>query len=135
MTGSHKATDHSVAGDSHTDQYSGRSRRAFPEQGAEYAQFTDQIHSGMNTMMQDMHAEPPSGNADVDFLAMMIPHHAGAVDMARLVLQYGHDPIVREIAEKILTGQISEIEGMRGRLAVLRQPEAEYPSLSGNRGD
>jgi uncharacterized protein (DUF305 family) len=78
--------------------------------------------------------DPPSVNPDIDFFVMMIPHHDGAVEMARLVLRAGRDPLVREIAERILAAQISEMDGMRGRLTALRQCEPEYPSLTGNRG-
>lgn len=85
-------------------------------------------------MMRDMHGDAPSGDPDVDFLAMMIPHHWGATDMARLVLLHGRDPLVREIAEKILSSQVAEIEGMRGRLASLMSKTEGYPSLTGNRG-
>jgi len=99
-----------------------------------YARYTADVHSGMDKMMRDMHADPPSGDPDLDFLAMMIPHHGGAVEMARLVLRAGRDPLVREIAEKILAAQISEMDGMRGRLATLRRCEPEFPSLTGNRG-
>ena len=45
-----------------------------------------QMEAGMKKMMHDMHASGYTGNPDVDFLAMMIPHHEGAVEMARLVL-------------------------------------------------
>lgn len=99
-----------------------------------YDAYLSDMHVGMEKMMQDMHADPPSGDPDIDFLAMMVPHHWGAVEMARLVLRDGHDPIVREIAEKILAGQQTEMQGMRGRLEALRQGPDDYPSLSGNRG-
>ena len=93
----------------------------------------------MARMMQDMHGPGYVGNADIDFLAMMIPHHAGAVDMARLVLQHGRDPATRQLAEEIIAGQTTEIESMQRRLAVLRQRSggaagAEFPSLGGTRG-
>lgn len=106
----------------------------FPIEPAAYAQYSTDMHSGMTKMMRDMHADPPSGDPDIDFLVMMIPHHAGAVEMARLVLRAGRDPLVREIAEKILAAQVSEIDGMRGRLETLRACAAEFPSLTGNRG-
>jgi uncharacterized protein (DUF305 family) len=93
-----------------------------------------EMHAGMETMMQDMHADPPSGNPDIDFLVMMVPHHWGAVEMARLVLRDGRDPLVREIAQSILAGQQTEMQGMRGRLEALRRGAEDYPSLSGNRG-
>jgi hypothetical protein len=101
---------------------------------AAYDAYTRELHAGMEKMMQDMHADPPSGNPDIDFLAMMIPHHWGAVEMARLVLRDGRDPLVREIAEKILSAQLTEMEGMRGRLSALKRVDEVYPSLSGNRG-
>lgn len=102
--------------------------------GDAYARYIADMHVGMDRMMREMHADPPSGNPDIDFLVMMIPHHGGAVEMARLVLRDGRDPLVREIAEKILAAQLAEIEGMRGRLAGLRRREPDFPALTGNRG-
>jgi uncharacterized protein (DUF305 family) len=90
----------------------------------------------MERMMQDMHADPPSGDPDLDFLAMMIPHHWGAVEMARLVLRDGRDPLVRQLAEGIMASQATEIDAMRSRLALLRAGSAEpgFPLLDGQRG-
>ena len=93
----------------------------------------------MARMMRDMHAPGTTGDADTGFLAMMIPHHAGAVDMARLVLQHGRDPATRQLAEEIIAGQTVEIESMTRRLAALRQGGSagraeEFPSLGGTRG-
>ena len=102
-------------------------------------QFQRDMDAGMARMMQDMHAAPPSGNVDADFLAMMIPHHAGAVDMARLVLQHGQDPATRQMAEDIIAGQTTEIDSMTRRLQMLRAGRvplaaAEFPALGGTRG-
>lgn len=102
--------------------------------------FEKDMAAGMTRMMQDMHASGYSGNADVDFLAMMIPHHAGAVDMARLLLKHGRDPATRQLAQEIISSQTIEIEGMTRRLAALRQPSfgrppTEYPALGGTRGE
>ncbi|MCY7317323.1 MAG: DUF305 domain-containing protein [Ramlibacter sp.] len=100
--------------------------------------FEDEMDAGMARMMQDMHRPGYSGNPDHDFLAMMIPHHEGAVDMARLVLIHGRDPLVRQLAEDIIAGQTVEIASMRARMAVLLkgpnpQPDG-YPALGSVRG-
>ena len=100
--------------------------------------FESDMDTGMARMMQDMHGPGYTGNPDTDFLAMMIPHHEGAVDMARLVLIHGRDPLVRQIAEEIIASQTVEIAAMRGRMAVLRHgPNLEpggYPALGSVRG-
>ena len=105
---------------------------------AKRSQFEIDMDKGMARMMQDMHGPGYTGNPDHDFLAMMIPHHEGAVDMARLVLIHGRDPLVRQLAEEIIASQTIEIAGMRGRMAVLRQgPNPQpggYPALGSVRG-
>ena len=97
--------------------------------------FAAEMEDAMARMMSGMHV-PASGDPDIDFLAMMIPHHAGAVDMARAVLRHGRDAATRRLAEEIIAGQTIEIEGMQRRLAALRSPrrEPEYPALGGTRG-
>lgn len=102
------------------------------------SRFEADMDTGMARMMQDMHGSSYTGNPDKDFLSMMIPHHEGAVDMARLVLIHGRDPLVRQIAEEIIASQTVEIAAMRGRMAVLRHgPNPEpggYPALGSVRG-
>lgn len=92
----------------------------------------------MNTMMYRMHAAGYTGNPDIDFLAMMIPHHEGAVEMARLELTHGKDPLARRLAEEIIASQTTEIGAMKERLAVLRRGEdpnpGGFPALHGTRG-
>lgn len=103
------------------------------------SRFEADMDAGMARMMQDMHSPGYTGQPDLDFLAMMIPHHEGAVDMARLVLIHGRDPMVRQVAEDIIASQTVEIAAMRGRMAVLRAgPNPEpggYPALGAVRGD
>ena len=63
------------------------------------------MHDGMDITF--------SGNADVDFVRGMIPHHQGAVDMAKTVLAFGKDPQVRKLAEEIIKAQETEIALMQ----------------------
>lgn len=100
------------------------------------AAFAAEMDDAMARMMRDMHAAQPAGNADIDFLAMMIPHHAGAVGMARALLRHGRDPATRRLAEDIIASQSIEIESMQRRLAALRRPQRprEFPALGGTRG-
>ena len=65
--------------------------------------------------MQKMHHDMPkaTGDADTDFAAMMIPHHQGAIDMAKIELQYGKDQKLKQMAEKIIGDQQKEIAELK----------------------
>jgi len=71
---------------------------------------------GINAKMHTAMDIDFTGNADVDFVKGMIPHHAGAVDMARTVLAFGKDPEIRKLAEEIIKAQESEVALMQGWL-------------------
>lgn len=71
-------------------------------------------------MMKDM-TITPSGDVDRDFVAMMIPHHQGAIDMAKIELQFGKDPEIRQLAQAVVAAQEKEIAEMTAWLA-MHQP-------------
>ena len=75
-------------------------------------------------MDEAMHALTYTGNADVDFVIKMIPHHQGALDMARAELEFGTDPKIRKLAESIIKSQDKQIAEIRGWLARHRKAAA-----------
>ncbi len=77
---------------------------------------TKAFKAANDAMHRDMNV-PLTGDADVDFVRGMIPHHQGAVDMAKIVLAHGKDPAIRKLAEQVIAAQESEIAMMRKWLA------------------
>jgi uncharacterized protein (DUF305 family) len=74
-----------------------------------YRAVNDKMHKDMDIAF--------TGDADADFARGMIPHHQGAVDMAKIVLQHGKDPEIRKLAEEVVRTQETEIKFMREWLA------------------
>ena len=77
---------------------------------------TTAYRAAMEKMHHDMHI-PYSGNPDRDFALGMIPHHQGAIDMAKIELQYGKDPEMRRLANTVIAAQQKEIAQLRRWLA------------------
>lgn len=76
------------------------------------AQFMQEMNASMEVMHRRMAGASMTGNVDHDFALMMIPHHQGAIDMAKAELLCGRDPVMRRLAQEILADQQSEIDAM-----------------------
>ena len=85
---------------------------------AQAGSFDALMARAMERMHKDM-AIASSGDPDRDFAAMMIPHHQGAVDMAKVELQFGKNPVLRRLAQGIIVEQLQEIEVMQRELRQL----------------
>lgn len=70
------------------------------------------LMAGMDAMNRDMMTGGMAADVDVAFVCSMIPHHRGAIDMAKAVLQYGDDDWAKEMAQKVITAQEQEIADM-----------------------
>ncbi len=95
--------------------------------GPEETPFLAENDTAMQKMMADMTIKP-SGDVDQDFVAMMVPHHQGAVDMAQAELRYGHNEQLRRIAQEIIVEQLQEITAMRLALGQPLPPSLPAPT-------
>ncbi len=81
----------------------------------------------MGKMMADM-AVAPSGDIDRDFVAMMVPHHQGAIDMAQIILRYGKNEQLKRLAQEIIVTQQQEIAAMRLAVGDALPPSIPSPT-------
>jgi len=99
--------------------------RAAPENEAQY--LAENV-AAMTKMMVDMGIRP-SGDVDADFVAMMVPHHQGAIEMAQAELRYGRNERLRRMAQEIIVTQQQEIAAMHFALG-RSLPVAPVPAWS-----
>lgn len=104
----------------------GRAARAADPPASGETAFLAENEAAMTRMMNAM-AVPATGDVDRDFVAMMIPHHQGAIDMAQAVLRHGSNERIRRIAQEIVVGQQQEIVAMRLALGQPLPPAAAAP--------
>jgi uncharacterized protein (DUF305 family) len=89
-------------------------QRSQPRGGAAMAgDDWSELMGSMDKMHAAMGSVEPSGDRAADFVRLMLPHHQGAIDMAKTQLLYGKDPQMRRLAQEIITDQQSEIELMQ----------------------
>ena len=98
----------------------------FRSASREEAPFLADNVSAMSKMMVDM-GITPSGDVDRDFVAMMTPHHQGAIDMAQAELRYGHNEQLRRMAQEIIVTQQQEIIAMRLAIGAPLPPSVAAP--------
>ncbi|WP_181366131.1 DUF305 domain-containing protein [Cupriavidus plantarum] len=91
------------------------------------AAFLAENEAAMTRMMNDMDIRP-TGDVDRDFVAMMTPHHQGAIDMAQAMLRYGKNEQLRRIAQEIIVDQQQEIAAMQLALGQPAPPSAPAPT-------
>ncbi|MEA2888083.1 MAG: hypothetical protein QOD11_2443 [Bradyrhizobium sp.] len=95
--------------------------------------FLSENAAAMDKMMADMTIKP-TGDIDRDFVAMMVPHHQGAIDMAKAELKYGHNEQLRRLAQEIVVTQQQEIAVMRLAVAEPLPPSVPSPTQPGSTG-
>jgi hypothetical protein len=108
------------------DYISAICRGSFRSATAAEAPYLADNVSAMSKMMVDM-AIQPSGDVDRDFVAMMVPHHQGAIDMAQAELRYGRNEVLRRLSQEIIVTQQQEIAAMRLAIGEPLPPSAPSP--------
>jgi len=72
-----------------------------------------ELIASMDKMHMAMGAVKRTGDSDVNFVTLMLPHHQAAIDMAKTELLHGKDPQILRLAQEIITDQQSEIDLMQ----------------------
>jgi uncharacterized protein (DUF305 family) len=103
----------SIAGGVSAQQMKGHDHSAM---AATKSPSTAAFEAANQTMMRNM-AVPLTGNTDRDFVVSMIPHHQGAIDMAKVELAHGTDPAMKQMAQAIIAAQTDEIRILKDWLA------------------
>jgi hypothetical protein len=118
-------TVHSASRQSLAGYFSAICATAFGSAPAAEAPYLAENVSAMTKMMID--SIRPSGDVDADFVAMMVPHHQGAIEMARAELRYGRNKPLRRMAQGIIVTQLQEITAMRLSLGQALPSSAPSP--------
>ena len=100
--------------------------KSFGSAPAAEAPYLAENVSAMTKMMVDMGIRP-SGDVDTDFVALMVPHHQGAIEMAQAELRYGRNEPLRRMAQEIIVTQLQEITAMRLSLGQSLPPSVPLP--------
>jgi uncharacterized protein (DUF305 family) len=108
------------------DDISAICTKSFGSAPAAEAPYLAENVSAMTKMMIDMGTRP-SGDVDADFVAMMVPHHQGAIEMAQAELHYGHNEPLRRMAQEVIVTQPQEISAMRLSLGQRLPPSVPSP--------
>jgi len=119
-------TVYSESPQSLADYISAICAKSFRSASAAEAPYLAENVSAMTKMMIDMGIRP-SGDVDADFVAMMVPHHQGAIEMAQAELRYGRNEPLRRMAQEIIVTQLQEITAMRLSLGQTLPPSVPSP--------
>jgi hypothetical protein len=123
-------TVYSAGPQSLADYISAICAKSFGTASAAEAPYLAENVSAMTKMMIDMGIRP-SGDVDTDFVAMMVPHHQGAIEMAQAELRYGRNEPLRRMAQEIIVTQLQEIVAMRLSLGQPLPPSIASPDQVG----